>query len=106
MHGSSPIVDRLTEKERLDLAKALVLVDAAIQVDPRQDPSVDPAVHQRARTSVANAMFALGAQSERNDPDVHYQLSTVYLGRMDAAWLYPQNILQWTDSMQVAVGLD
>ena len=24
-----------------------------------------------------------------------------YLGRMDAAWVYPRNVIQWTDHMQV-----
>ena len=34
------------------------------------------------------------------DPQVAYEMAVVYWGRMDAVWLYPQNILQWTDSMQ------
>ena len=30
-------------------------------------------------------------------------MSVVYFGRMDAAFLYPQNLLQWTDTMQGAI---
>jgi len=33
---------------------------------------------------------------------VRYQMCTVYFGRDDAAWLYPQNFVQWSDALQKA----
>ena len=93
-------VKRLEEHERMGIAKTVLLVEAAINVDPRTDPKVDPAVHERAKKAVAKAMYDLGCRTEKNDPECSYAMSTVYFGRMDAAWLYPQNLLQWTDTMQ------
>ena len=37
-------VKRLSERERLNLAKGVLLVDAALRVDPRIDPHVAPEV--------------------------------------------------------------
>ena len=84
----------------MGIAKTVLLVEAAIKVDPRTDPAVDPAVHARAKAALAKAMYNLGTRTKYNDPECSYLMSTVYFGRMDAAWLYPQNLLQWTDSMQ------
>merc|ERR1712216_29944 len=43
---------------------------------------------------------ATGMKTEKMLDDTFYQMMTVYLGRMDAAWLYPLNVIQWTDEMQ------
>ena len=93
-------VKRLEEHERLGIAQTVLLVEAAIKVDPRTDPKVDPIVHERARKAVAKSMYDLGCRTEKNDVDTSYHMSTVYFGRMDAAWLYPMNLLQWSDEMQ------
>ena len=38
-------------------------------------------------------------------PETMYEMSMVYTGRMDAAWLYPRNLIQWTDEMQARDGM-
>jgi aarF domain-containing kinase len=93
-------VKRMDDAQRLALAKAFVLVDAAIKVDPRTDATIDPEVHARAVKSVASHCRAMGMETEKNLDETFYELNTVYLGRMDAAWVYPRNILQWTDHME------
>ena len=90
----------MTDKERLDFAKIVMLVEAAIPLDPRTNPSVDRAAHAKAKASIAAQSRKSGVQTERMDEDVAYEMSVVYFGRMDAAWLYPMNLLQWTDSME------
>lgn len=94
-------VKRLTNQQRYVLAKAFLLVDAALEVDPRVNPSVDPLVHERAKESVVRHMFhGLGVVTRHHDTEVAYQQATVFLGRMDAAFLYPMNVLQWSDAME------
>lgn len=93
-------VKRLSDEERLSLARFLLLVDAAIKIDPRTDAHADPAAHVRARAAIAKAVFDLGVKTEKMDVDVAYEMNVVYYGRMDAAWLYPRNVLQWTDWME------
>ena len=38
-------------------------------------------------------------------PDVHYDAFSVYLGRMDSVWIYPLNMLQWSDAIEKADAL-
>jgi aarF domain-containing kinase len=96
-------VKRLTDQQRYDLAKAFLLVEAAIDADPKVNPSADRAVHARAKESVVKHMFhGLGVVTRYHDTDVAYQQATVLLGRMDAAFLYPLNVLQWSDAMEAA----
>ena len=52
----------MTEKERLDLARAVVLVEAAIETDPRQNPHADRQVHQRARDSCFRQFQTIGCR--------------------------------------------
>lgn len=84
-------VKRLSDQQRYDLAKSFLLVEAAIEVDPRTNPDVDRAVHERAKASLIRQQKSLGVVTKHSNPDVIYDQSTVYLGRMDAAWLYPMN---------------
>lgn len=93
-------VKRITTKERMDLAKMVVLVEAALKVDPRTDPNVDPAVHAAARKSVAKYGRAMGMKTAKMLEATFYELCVVYYGRMDSGWLYPNNIIQWTDKME------
>lgn len=93
-------VKRIPLKDRLNLAKSILLVEAAIEVDPRTNPDVSEEVHARARRSVANHGKKIGMQTEKMLEDTIYQISVVYLGRMDKPFLYPENALQWTDRMQ------
>lgn len=93
-------VKRLTDKERLMMSKTFVLLEAAMKVDPKTDPKVDPEVHQRAKASVAKSMYDMGLRTKDNKVDAHYEMATVYYGRMDLAWTYPRNLLQWTDHIQ------
>jgi hypothetical protein len=41
-----------------------------------------------------------GMKTEKMLPSTAYELAMVYMGRMDAAWIYPRNFLQWTDHIQ------
>ena len=93
-------VKRLTDRERLGLARVLLLVEAAIKLDPRSDRKASAVAHDRSKKNIAAAMVELGVRTEKNDLEVLYDMTTVYMGRMDAAWLYPQNVLQWSDAMQ------
>jgi hypothetical protein len=72
------------------------------KVDPRSDPDINPVVHARAVQSVVKHARAMGMETEKNLDVTFYEMLTVYLGRMDAAWVYPRNILQWTDYMEGA----
>jgi hypothetical protein len=38
--------------------------------------------------------------TENDLDETHYQMMCVYMGRMDAPFLYPNNLIQWTDEMQ------
>ena len=93
-------VKRITTKERMDLAKMILLVEAAIKVDPRSDPNGDPEVHKKARKSVAEHGKKLGMKTKNMFEDVIYDMCVVYYGRMDSGWLYPHNIIQWTDMIE------
>ena len=93
-------VKRIGEKERMDMSKMVLLVSAAIKVDPRVNRDVDMEVHRRARKSVANHGRAIGMETEKMLEDTFYDLCVVYYGRMDAAFLYPRNVIQWSDWMQ------
>jgi hypothetical protein len=93
-------VKRVPLKDRLNLAKSILLVEAAIEVDPRTNPDVDPKVHKNARRSVAEHAKKIGMKTEKMLEDTLYQINVVYLGRMDKPFLYPDNALQWTDKMQ------
>jgi hypothetical protein len=93
-------VKRLSDSQRYELAKSILLVDAAIKNDPRQNPHVNPIVHQNARRSVINHAHVAGMNTKFNLDDTFYEMNVVYFGRMDKAFLYPLNVLQWTDKMQ------
>ena len=41
-----------------------------------------------------------GMKTEKMLASTAYELAMVYMGRMDAAWVYPRNFLQWTDHIQ------
>ena len=43
---------------------------------------------------------SLGIETEHMLPETFYELMTVYCGRMDSAWVYPMNIVQWSDHVQ------
>jgi len=45
-------------------------------------------------------MIAAGTKTEKMLPDTFYEMAVVYYGRDDAAWLYPHNLLQWSDKIQ------
>jgi len=94
-------VKRLTDQQRYDVAKVFLLVEAALRIDPKTDPQADPAAHARAKAAIARHQFeALGVKTEKLDPEVAYEQACVYFGRMDAAWLYPLNVIQWSDSVE------
>lgn len=93
-------VKRLTKEQRLNVCRSIVIVDAAIKLDPRSNPDVDPREHQAARAGVCKMFLELGFRTEKNDPEVHYQMATTFLGRVDRAWLYPQNLIQASDEWQ------
>ncbi|GMH80428.1 hypothetical protein TL16_g08543 [Triparma laevis f. inornata] len=93
-------VKRIDDKARLDIAKMIVLVDEAIKVDPRTNPNVPPEVHAKAKKSIANFAKEIGMETEHMLDESFYEMCVVYFGRMDATFIYPKNILQWTDSMQ------
>eukprot|EP00944_MAST-04C_sp_MAST-4C-sp1_P008857 g8857.t1 len=93
-------VKRLTKKQRIDLSKSILLVQAAIQVDPKLKPDINPKIHARAVQSVVSHSKAVGMNTKYNYDKTLYDMSTVYLGRMDKRWFYPDNFIQWTDKMQ------
>jgi aarF domain-containing kinase len=93
-------VKRLSTEQRLHTAKCILLVDAALKVDPRVNKSVDPLVHRRARTSVAAHARQMGMTTQKMLDDTFYDMMVVYMGRIDKPFLYPENAIQWTDSMQ------
>jgi len=78
----------------------ILLVEAAVKVDPRTDPSVDPAVHAAARKAIADHGREIGMKTEKMLDDTMYEMCVVYFGRMDVGWIYPHNIIQWTDMME------
>jgi len=39
-------------------------------------------------------------QTEKGLDDSYYEMCCVYMGRMDAAFLYPRNVIQWSDYIQ------
>ena len=49
-------VKRLTELERLNCAKAVLLVAASFEHDPRSNPEADLQAHERAKAAVAAHM--------------------------------------------------
>jgi aarF domain-containing kinase len=93
-------VKRLTELERLNCAKAVLLVAASFEHDPRSNPKADLQAHARAKAAVAAHMHHQGMKTEKMLASTAYELAMVYMGRMDAAWIYPRNFLQWTDHIQ------
>jgi hypothetical protein len=100
-------VKELPDAFRLQLAKAFVLTRAAIEVDPRSFKSsarsakaFDPQVHAEAKASLAQHMAAMGFRSQHMYDATMYEMACVYFGRDDAAWLWPLNFVQWSDSMQ------
>ena len=73
----SPQVKRLTDQQRYDVAKAYLLVEAALRIDPKTDPQADPAAHARAKAAIARHQFeALGVKTEKLDPEVAYEQAT------------------------------
>ena len=93
-------VKRLSKEQRLNTAKTVLLVDAAIKVDPRTNPEICRIVHARARQAVSDHSIAMGMRTKKMLPETMYDMMTVYMGRMDHAWVYPLNIIQWSDEMQ------
>ena len=45
-------------------------------------------------------MTALGVQTEKMLEETFYQFGTVFFGRMDPTWLWPQNLMAWSDELQ------
>merc|ERR1712146_734963 len=88
-------VKRLSDRQRLDLAKSILLVHEALKVDPRENPEVDQTIHQRARASVVNHARACGTKTENDLDETLYQINCVYLGRIDRPFLYPLNAIQY-----------
>ena len=72
------------------------MTDAAIKLDPRSNPKVDMEHHARAKAGVAKAFFDMGFRTDRNDPEVHYQMATVFLGRTDL--VLPGRTSSWNSS--------
>ncbi len=106
-------VKRLETSERLHLAKGFVLVDAAMHLDPRASTDADAdasahdaEAHARAVASVARHMAASGVRTKSMDPAVLYEMATVYFGRCDLGWIYPRNLVQWSDAMQATDPLE
>ena len=113
-------VKRIDDKARLDYAKMTLLVREAIKVDPRVNPNVKPEVHAAARKTVSSFAREMGMQTEKDLDDSYYDMCVpllhitrstanssalvrrccVYMGRMDAAFLYPLNLIQWSDYIQ------
>jgi aarF domain-containing kinase len=93
-------VKRMTDQQRYEAAKIVLLVDAAIKRDPRQNPHVHPEVHSRAKAALVKFSKKTGFNTKHNYDDTLYEMCTVYYGRMDHAWVYPLNIIQWTDKIQ------
>lgn len=93
-------VKRIDDKARLDYAKMTLLVREAIKVDPRVNPGVKPEVHAAARKAISAFAREIGFQTEKDLDDSYYDMSCVYFGRMDAAFLYPRNLIQWSDWIQ------
>ena len=93
-------VKRISDEQRYELSKTILLVDAAIKCDPRQTPDIDPVVHQRARQSIIDYARHVGMNTKNDLDETMYEMNVVYFGRMDKAFVYPLNILQWTDKMQ------
>ena len=50
--------------------------------------------------SVVTFAREMGIVTEKNLDDSYYDMCVVYFGRCDPAFLYPQNMLQWADSLQ------
>ena len=93
-------VKRISDAQRYELSKTILLVDAAIKCDPRQTPDIPPEVHQRARQSIINYARQVGMKTKNDLDETLYEMNVVYMGRMDKAFVYPLNIIQWTDKMQ------
>ena len=93
-------VKRISDEARMDVAKMILLVDAALRVDPKTDPNVDIRVHRRAKTALTKHCRKIGMKTKKDLDDTYYEMTTVYFGRMDAAWIYPRNLIQWTDYME------
>lgn len=92
-------VKRIDRNTRIQLAKILLLVDAAIKTDPRSG-ATDPVAHEKARHAVARAMVDAGFETQHNDVDVIYEMASCYFGRDDRVWIYPKNFQQWTEEIQ------
>ena len=93
-------VKRMTEKQRLDVARLVYVTAEAIRKDPRVDKDVDMEVHKRAKKSVVKHFQSLGGKTKYSDPEVGYEMCTVYFGRMDRAFIYPRNLIQWQEEME------
>merc|ERR1712196_607057 len=98
-------VKRLTEAERLGLAKTIYMLGDAMKLDPRANPNTDTAAFAKAKHSIAAHCLAIGMKTEKMLEETMYEMSCVYMGRMDPLWLYPRNLLQWSDMMQEVDGL-
>ena len=68
---------RISDKDRLNLAKLFLLVDAALKVDPRVNAAVAPEVHSRAKNAVVDFARAIGMKTENNLDDSYYEVRTV-----------------------------
>ena len=93
-------VKRLTRDQRLEVCRTFVLIEAAMKLDPRANPKVDMAKHAKAKAAIVKRFQALGFETEKMDPEVHYEMATVFMGRMDRTWIYPRNLPQWSDDLQ------
>uniref|UniRef100_A0A7S3K415 Protein kinase domain-containing protein n=1 Tax=Aureoumbra lagunensis TaxID=44058 RepID=A0A7S3K415_9STRA len=95
---------KLDKSTRIQLAKLVLLVDAAIKTDPRtsakNNNSAISSKHRIARQAVAQAMTQAGFRTKTNDVDCLYELASVYFGRDDRVWIWPRNFQQWTEYME------
>ena len=93
-------VKRISMEQRVDFAKSILLVEAALKLDPRVNENVDEDAHRAARQSVVAHAVKSGMRTEKMLDDTFYEMCVVYFGRMDQPFLYPDNALQWTDKIQ------
>ena len=68
-------VKRLSDKQRLDLAKTIVLIGAAMRHDPRADPSADAAAFARAKAGLRTHFVAIGCKTEKMLADSFYEVA-------------------------------
>ena len=89
-------VKRIKDKTRIELAKAILLIDKALKLDKEKDPEA----YQENYDNLVRHWYSIGFKTENCYPSTAYQAATVYLGRDDDAFLAPLNLFQFMDKMQ------